>query len=123
MSGRDDCTPLRDKLLEWHFIALSRLPPWASSRAALELSIARLYAERGELGKAEEFVDRAISSSGGGASYRLEKALLLIKIGKLEQARQIADEIERGMGWRRTYADEVEYLRREVRRAESAGES
>lgn len=123
MSGRDDCTPLRAKLLEWHFIALSRLPSWVSSRAELELSISRLYAERGEIAKAEEFVDRAISSAPGKPSYRMQKALLLIKLGKLEQAGQIADAIERGMGGRRTYAEDVEYLRREIRRAEPAREA
>ncbi len=123
LSGRSDCTPLRAKLLEWHFIVLSRLPPWGPSRAKLELSIAKLYAERGDLGKAEEFVDRSISSAGVKSSYRFQKALLLIKLGKLEQAGQIADTIERGMGWRRTYADHVEYLRREIRRAESTAES
>lgn len=117
LNGRDDCVGLRDRLMEWHLIALDRLPSGRRERAALELSIARLYFERGDIESARQYVDRAVASSGRDSGYRLEKALFHVRLGNIAAAEDIIDDVERRMGWRRAHADDIEYLRGEVKNA------
>lgn len=117
LNGRDDCVGLRDQLMEWHLIALDRLPSWRRERAALELSIARLYFERGDREAARQYVDRAVASSGHDSGYRLEKALFHVRLGNIVAAEDIIDDIERRMGWRRAHADDIVFLREEIKNA------
>jgi tetratricopeptide (TPR) repeat protein len=118
MSGGFECTPLRDRLLDWHVLALDKLPESDKRRAILELSLATLYAERGELDLALEFVERAISTSGGSPAYRLHKGFLLATLGRVDEAIRIADEVEREIDWRRRHARDLEVLRLEIQRVE-----
>ena len=118
LRGGFECLPLKDRLVDWHFLALRSLPEQDRRRAILELSLARLYAHDGESELALEFADRAISA-GGGTKFRLHKGLLLAKFGKLEEASRIADEVEQGLGWRRVNAGGVAILRLEIQAIES----
>jgi tetratricopeptide (TPR) repeat protein len=118
LSGGFECVPLRDRLLDWHVIALEKLPEIDKRRAILELSLATLYAERGELDLALKSLERAISTSGGGPGYRLHKGFLLARLGRVDEAIRIADEVEREMDWRRGHARSLEVLRLEIQRVE-----
>ena len=118
LTGGFECTPLRDRLLNWHLLALEKLPQRDKRRAILELSVATLYAERGELDLALGFVERAISTSGGSSEYLLHKGFLLARLGRVDEAIRIADEVERGIDWRRRHAQGLEILRFEIQMVE-----
>jgi len=80
-------------------------------RATLELSAAKLLAARGEIEKALVYVDRAIDTTSGNPRFRAQKAMLLVKLGQIEEAERVTVEIEQKMDWRRQYVREVEVLR------------
>ena len=117
LNGRDDCIGLGDELMAWHMLALRHLPASTRERAKLELSLAKLSFARGDFDSARAYVDRAVATSGKEAAYRLEKALFNIRLGNVAVAAEIIDDVERGMGWSRIHADDIEYLRREMRKA------
>ncbi len=113
-SGAEHCASLKDELLEWHMVVLAKLPPGNHRRGKLELSVAKIYAADGDTDRALHYVDRAIATMSGNPRYRAQKAMLLLKLGSIEQAEIITDAIEREMDWRRIYAGDVEVLRREI---------
>ncbi|MDH3314807.1 MAG: hypothetical protein OER43_03430 [Gammaproteobacteria bacterium] len=117
INGRDHCLPLVDRLIDWHMIALERLPPANKRRGLVELSAAKLFALRGEVDKALEYVDRSIKTMSFHPRYRAQKALLLIKLGAVDQAERITDAIEGEMDWRKIYIPDVSVLRQEIRNA------
>lgn len=121
VNGRDDCLGLSDELMQWHMLALGRLPASTAERAKLELSVAKLHFARGDFDSARAYVDRAVATSGGDPAYRLEKALFYLRLGNVAMAEAIVDDVERGMGWLRIHADDIAYLRNEIKTARSAG--
>ncbi|MDH3414365.1 MAG: hypothetical protein OEM98_18020, partial [Gammaproteobacteria bacterium] len=111
LDRREQCLPLQDRLLDWHYTALETLPAASMHRATLELSAAKLLAARGEIEKALVYVDRAIDTTSGNPRFRAQKAMLLVKLGQIEEAERVTVEIEQKMDWRRQYVREVEVLR------------
>jgi hypothetical protein len=119
LDRRDQCVPLRDRLLDWHYTALATLPAGSRHRATLELSAAKLLAAEGEIEKALVYVDKAIATASGNPRFRAQKAMLLVKLGQIEEAERITAEIEQQMDWRRQYVREVEVLRKLIDQAQA----
>ncbi len=123
VTGDDkNCASLSDEVLGWHLAVLAELPPRDRRRGILELSSAKIYAAAGDLDGALRYTDRAIETMSGYPRFRAQKAMLLIKLGAIEQAEKIADGIEQEMDWRRIYAGDVEVLRREIENAKAKQE-
>ncbi|MDX1512892.1 MAG: hypothetical protein R3174_04020 [Gammaproteobacteria bacterium] len=121
INGRVDCAGLIDRLAGWHRVVLEKPDPLTPHRAWLELSLAKLYVAQGDIETGLALVDRAIGSAGGTAPFRIQKALLLVKLGAIDDAQRIADEVERDMDWRQPFARELALLRREIQAATRAG--
>lgn len=119
LDQREQCLPLSDRLLDWHFTALATLPAGSMHRATLELSTAKLLAARGEIEMALVYVDKAIATASGNPRFRAQKAMLLVKLGQIEEAERLRTEIEQQMDWRRQYVREVEILRRIIDQAQA----
>ncbi len=117
LDGRDHCVPLVNRMLRWHLVTLEKLPPGDKRKGRLELSAAKLFAARGDIDDALAYVDLAIETMSGDPRYRAQKALLLIKLGAIDEAERIADAIENEMDWLKAYVRDVEFLRREIHRA------
>jgi hypothetical protein len=119
LDQREQCLPLRDRLLDWHYAALASLPAGSMHRATLELSVAKLLAARGEIEEALVYVDKAIATASGNPRFRAQKAMLLVKLGQLEEAERLRAEIEQEMDWRRQYVREVDVLRKIIDQAQA----
>jgi hypothetical protein len=119
LDRRDQCLPLRDRLLDWHYTALGTFPAGGIHRAMLELSTAKLLAERGEIEEAIVYVDKAIATASGSPRLLAQKAMLLVKLGQIEEAERLRAEIEQQMDWRRQYVREVEILRKVIDQAQA----
>lgn len=114
VNGLENCLPLIERLLDWHLLVLDRLPPFNRRTGLLELSAAKLFAARGEIDKALAYVDSAIATMSNHPRFRAQKALLLIKLGAIDEAERIADDIEREMDWRQIYIRDLTALRNEI---------
>ena len=110
-SRQPHCLPFVDQILEWHRLALLGIPPGGRGRDLLELSMARLFAEKGELEVSLDYFDKAIESSGDDPRYRIRKALFLVSMGRRDEARMIADQVQGEMDWRQQFSTDMKVLR------------
>ncbi len=94
LDGRRECVDLRESATRWHLSALSnqRLP--AHLRAALELSVAKLYTIAGDRDKAVLHARLAGRSAGDNLAYRLQEATLYALFGRWRELGSTLGEIE-----------------------------
>lgn len=87
------CSALHDMALKWFTIAADNPHTSRDYRAVIDGNTAMLYADAGNIEKAFVYINRATLLLPEHSSYQVAKAEYLIRLGRLEEAKQIIDRL------------------------------
>jgi len=93
LNGNLECMALSENTRVWHESALSntRLPD--DFTAALQLSLAKIHASRGEADAAVDYARRAGASSPDNLAYRLQEATLYALLERWDDLGEVLDDV------------------------------